>query len=300
MPILTSAEDASVNFLFPAEKGIFEARYVRRENRYLAIYLSTQSGCKQACRFCHLTATGQTDVVDATCMDILVQAFQVFEHYDKLCTAPAEIAHFNFMARGEPLESKAIRVDNRELFGQLAESALSRGLRPKFLISTILPATLEKPLEDIFPVITPEIYYSLYSTDPEFRKRWLPKALPVEQALQVLKSWQRNTGKIPKIHYALIEGENDSKADTDLICDAIQDAGLIVNFNLVRYNPYSPKHGTEPKPSVLRERMHQLKERFPQARVKLIDRVGFDVKASCGMFVQQQDYYVPQEIFGAR
>lgn len=285
METLFSKEDASVNFITPAQVGVFEARYVRREDKYLAIYLSTQSGCRQACRFCHLTATGQTDLVDATSTDVVRQADQVFSHYDNLLSARAKIAHYNFMARGEPLESTAILLDNMELFSRLAERALKRGLRPKFLVSTILPNSLTTPLEDVFPLYHPEIYYSIYSTDPEFRKRWLPKAMPVERALQMLQSWQRNTGKIPKIHYALIEGENDSKADTDLICDAIEDANLICNFNLVRYNPYSGRHGKEPAIEVVRERMHQLKERFPMSRVKMIDRVGFDVKASCGMFI---------------
>ena len=287
METLVSKEDASVNFITPAQVGVFEARYVRREDKYLAIYLSVQSGCAQACRFCHLTATGQTRLVDATTTDILRQAEQVFDHYDTL-GKPAQIAHFNFMARGEPLHSATIILDNIELFSGLAKRALGRQLRPKFLVSTIMPNNLNQfstALEDIFPLYYPEIYYSIYSVDPEFRKRWLPKAMPVERALQMLQSWQRNTGKIPKIHYALIEGENDSKADTDLICDAIEDANLICNFNLVRYNPYSERHGKEPAIEIVRERMHQLKERFPMARVKLIDRVGFDVKASCGMFI---------------
>lgn len=285
METLFSKEDASVNFITPAQVGVFEARYVRREDKYLAIYLSTQSGCVQACRFCHLTATGQTDLVDASIEEVLEQAKQVFSHYDSLLSARAKIAHYNFMARGEPLESKTILEHNTPLFSVLAGQALMRKLRPKFLVSTILPSSLTTPLEDVFPLYHPEIYYSIYSTDPEFRKRWLPKAMPVERALQMLQSWQRNTGKIPKIHYALIEGENDSKADTDLICDAIEDANLICNFNLVRYNPYSERHGKEPAIEVVRERMHQLKERFPKARVKMIDRVGFDVKASCGMFI---------------
>ena len=287
MSTLVSKEDASVNFILPASVGMFEARYVRREDRYLAVYLSIQSGCKQACRFCHLTATGQTELVDATVQVVLSQAREVFYHYDALDSPHAKVCHYNFMARGEPLASAVILRQNRSLFSQLAEVALTRELRPKFLVSTILPADLENSLEDIFPLYHPEIYYSMYSTDPEFRKRWLPKAMPVEPALQMLKSWQRNTGKIPKIHHALIAGENDSKADTDLICDAVEDVGLIANFNLVRYNPYSEKHGQEPSPEIIRERMHQLKERFPMSRIKMIDRVGFDVKASCGMFMEK-------------
>ena len=39
---------------------------------------------------------------------------------------------------------------------------------------------------------------------PPFRRRWLPKALPAEEALDRLASWQRSTYKLFKIHYAFI------------------------------------------------------------------------------------------------
>lgn len=73
--ILHSQEDASVNFIWRGEyPGMLEARYVRRSPEYFVCYLSSQSGCKQACRFCHLTATKQTSLIDVPIADILNQA----------------------------------------------------------------------------------------------------------------------------------------------------------------------------------------------------------------------------------
>src|SRR3990167_5245938 len=103
--VLKSKEDASVNFVFEKEPArILEARYVRRARDYFACYLSSQSGCAKNCRMCHLTATGQNKADNALLEDFMAQADAVLEHYDKECP-PAEIVHYNFMARGEAFDN---------------------------------------------------------------------------------------------------------------------------------------------------------------------------------------------------
>src|SRR2546421_8024445 len=73
-----------------------------------------------------------------------------------------------------------------------------------------------------------------------FRRRWLPKALPADAALDRLASWQRNTHKIVTLHHAYIAGENDAEGDVHAICDAIEERRLMVHVNVVRYNPHDP------------------------------------------------------------
>lgn len=289
MRTLHSTQDASVNFIELADgPGFYEARYVRREDRYFIIYLSCQSGCDQACRMCHLTATGQTQLVNATVGQVIAQAQSVYDHYaDK---PPAELVHYNFMARGEPLNSDVILHHNAELFAGLRAMATDRNLESKILISSIFPKTLgEKRLEDIFIADHPEIYYSLYSMEPAFRRRWLGKALGAEQGLDLLASWQQHTGKTPKIHFAFIEGENDSEASMRLMADAILARGLRVSLNIVRYNPHSTQHGRESAESVIERNVQMLSEWINPVAVRIVPKVGFDVRASCGMFVSPGD-----------
>ena len=142
-----------------------------------------------------------------------------------------------------------------------------------------------KELHKIFRVIHPNIYYSIYSVDPKFRKKWLRNALPVEEALGMLQDWQDRSKKIVKLHWSFIKDENDSITDVVNLSNAVTKSGLRVDINLVRYNPYSEKYGSETDECIIYRNHSVLSSFFPESKIRIIDRVGFDVKASCGMFI---------------
>lgn len=276
MQILTSNIDRSVNFVEEQLIGFIESRYVRKVDDYFIAYLSSQTGCNRGCTFCHLTATNQTRSLDCTHEDFMEQARTVFEHYTK--DKPARYMHYNFMARGEALANRNLMDHSAELLMDLGQLALDHGVKPKFNISTIMPVTMKRRLIDIFPIVTPTIYYSMYSADDAWRKRWMPAAMPVDDAIHQLREYQNVSKKIIKIHGAFIRGENDSEAAVSDMIDKILD--LNAEFNIVRYNPHSPDQGDE-SPRIA-EILAQLQECMP---AKIIPRVGPDVQASCGMFI---------------
>jgi 23S rRNA (adenine2503-C2)-methyltransferase len=281
--------DQSVNFehRFEDHPGMLEARYVRRVDEYFIVYLSSQTGCNQACRMCWLTATGQNKLRDTTIEEFWQQADEVLRYYaDK---HPAKMVHFNFMARGEPLANKIFLSNADEILRGLKKRAARYGLESKFLISTIMPEEFSRrSLESVFtdPTVYPEIYYSVYSLSDRFRRRWLPKAGSPRDAFSILKDWQLHTGKVPKIHYAFIEHENDNLADVKAILDVIDGYQLEVNWNIVRYNPPEGHYSREPVEGHIDYLHRYIKRRLPNARVKLIPRVGTDVQASCGTFLK--------------
>lgn len=282
--------DVSVNWDRPANVGRLEARYVRRCPDYFVVYLSSQTGCAQGCRMCHLTATGQTRLRDVTFGEMLQQADVVLNHY-RSETEPARGVHFNFMARGEPLANRELVAHADELLAALSGRAVALGLRPHHLISTIYPRELgDRSLESMFVVHLPDIYYSIYSMNERFRRRWLPRALPAPAALDRLTSWQRSTHKVIALHHAYIAGENDSEDDVHAICDALEERRLLVDINIVRYNSPDPaRHGVESPDEIIERNAALYRSRLPTARVTVIPRVGFDVAASCGMFLSSEE-----------
>lgn len=275
---INSQLDASVNFVEQQLTGFIESRYVRRQENYFIAYLSSQTGCNRGCQMCHLTATKQTQFTNLDLLDFVSQFETVLAHYEK--HTPAKTVHLNFMARGEPLANPTVLNTGSELLWKLGNIALERGLRPKFNISTIMPVTLKKSLCDVFPIIWPTVYYSIYSVNSSFRNKWLPAAMAVERALDNLREYQQISKKIVKFHCAFIQDENDSEQDVERMLRLIQSYGFHSEFNIVRYNPYSDLQGQES--SRVSDIADQIQHYMP---CKIIPRVGVDCKASCGQFV---------------
>lgn len=282
-----SNQDESVNFIWEDNNGGFlEARYVRRASDHYIVYLSSQGGCAKACKMCHLTQTGQFNGDWATKKDYLNQAKEVLE-YAKTQPA-AKYIHYNFMARGDALANPHLLEEGSEILEELYELARSYGVHSKMKISTIFPEEmLNKDLSQVFsgPVL-PDIYYSIYSTSNDFRKKWLPKAIPVMDAVKKLKSWQDMTNKVPYIHHALINEENDSVMDAENVVNSL--GGLKFNFNSVAYNSANSRTGEESTQERQEKYLQIIASSPGLVRAQKISRVGFDVKASCGMFINGQ------------
>jgi 23S rRNA (adenine2503-C2)-methyltransferase len=282
---LVSQLDHSVNFVTPSrDGGFYESRFVYRGTDYFICYLSSHSGCALGCQMCHLTQTQQTMMRPATTTDYILQADKVLghalEHFPNIRRVT-----FSFMARGEPLANPTILNDSTTLFTELADLA-REALGPvlvNFSVSTVMPNRVD--LCQVFPVIHPRIYFSAYSADDQIRKQLVPNGIPFQEAADRVLEYTKATGKLAIVHGAFIKGVNDDIFAVEKIAQAFH-RGLI-GANIVRYNP--PDNTTE---ETSEERLHQIKRMYGEwlkGPVKLVERVGFDVKASCGMFVKKEN-----------
>lgn len=277
--LLKSEIDNSVNIVIPHRTGYFEARYVRRTDDYFIVYVSSQSGCKQACRFCYLTATDQTMDDMASLEDIEKQITSVLAYHDKQDIKPG-LVHFNFMARGEPLLNPVIQ-EFSELYGLIERETQKRGLQFKIKISTIFPSYLDMDI----PLLSKkevDLYYSLYSLNEFFRKRWIPKGMNPEKVGELLQKFPGNL----ILHNAYIKNENDAPEDIQSILQWLERYNLKANFNVVRYNPYSSSQGEESSEDIIHQRYQEMIQSPHILRGRIVPRVGFDVNASCGMFIK--------------
>jgi adenine C2-methylase RlmN of 23S rRNA A2503 and tRNA A37 len=135
----------------------------------------------------------------------------------------------------------------------------------------------------MFPLITPTIYYSIYSTNKDFRNKWLPGAMSVDKALELLAEYQGFSKKMIKFHGAFIKDQNDRDKDVESMMTMILKHGIRGEFNIVRYNPFSGEQGEE---SPYIDSIAGLISSYLPCKV--IPRVGEDVYASCGTFVGEE------------
>lgn len=280
---LDSALDKSVNFFVGTpDGGKIETRFVQRYADRFIVYISSMTGCDKACRFCHLTQNGETMATLLTREQMISQAETVLRESN---FEGAKLVHFNFMARGEPLSNPNV---DAELFKRLQDMASECGLQCRIKISTILPLDVVNGNgRNLWDETTPpiDIYYSLYSIDDGWRKRWIPKAKRPEDALKWLREFQQESGNRVILHWAMIDNENSNIDGAREAFNLVKSFGVKFDFNLVRYNPANDK-SKEASEADINQFMELASSAVPIGqRARMVNRVGFDVAASCGMFL---------------
>jgi adenine C2-methylase RlmN of 23S rRNA A2503 and tRNA A37 len=152
------------------------------------------------------------------------------------------------------------------------------------------------------------LYYSLYSLADDYRRRWMPSAMNPFTALDWIKQWAdhdriiaaKNNGidvsTLPTLtfHWPLIKGVNDDTKTIDDIAIALRDRQFSnARFHLIAYNPPPasttnpslPSPGTEANDEQYRYAFDTIAKCFVDpTKSKRIQRIGFDVHASCGTF----------------
>lgn len=295
LKVLTSKIDNTTNVIYPDGS---EFRCVEREDNTTA-YLSSHTGCSLGCRMCHLTATGDTKMIPLSSHDMFTRALTALMS-TKESTKPL---NFSFMAKGDALANKAIDGDLVRTL--LTEGDRQRRQHTKVVISTIFPtATVGWPIDeylfDHFGSFQPHIYWSLYSLDKEFREYWLPRSADPVVVAEGLARWQKRTCQEIVIHHALIDGRTDdgtrsvpsnfwAHQATD-IRQLLEAHNIHYRVNLVRYNPpentENAFYGKEPSERCYSDNhlaLYRLSKNCTSAKIQ--ERVGYDVKASCGMFL---------------
>lgn len=176
----------------------------------------------------------------------------VLRHYNQTKSKPAEQVNINFTTRGEPLANKFLVNEWNRLHDRLYWQANSCNLRAKMNISTVMPhAIARRDLCEVFDKRPANIYYSLYSIDPDFRSIWIPDAMDWNAALDKLHDYHefcRNEGRgSVTFRWAFIKGQKDQNEQADRVAEVLAKKDFSgAKFNIVPFDRYPRRSEEKP------------------------------------------------------
>jgi len=262
------SKDKTTKFLLELHDGErIETVLIPARGR-ITLCVSTQAGCKFACKFCASAIGGW--VRDLDCSEIITQVQSAEKEIQG-----QRISHIVFMGTGEPLDNyenvlKAIRVINSSKGMNIAARRIT--------VSTcgLIPEIMKLAKEGI----QFELAISLHGADNKTRNKLVPinKKYPIEELMAACREYIKLTKRQITFEYVLIKGVTCTKESADMLGKILK--GMLCKMNLIPYNaiegfsyePPSKDEAVDFKKQLLKKGIHST-IRKPR---------GQDVSAACG------------------
>lgn len=268
------AGDGSFKVLLESPRGLIETVIMRYEKR-TSVCVSSQVGCRLACRFCQTGRLGFVRHLSAG--EILAQIGLANQ---LLADEGRRVTHVVFMGMGEPLDNyDAAMGAVRRL-----TAPDSFGLRPLAVtVSTVgLPEGLRRMADDTRCGLA----ISLHAARDDLRAELMPiaRTVPLAALKAALLDWQAATRDRLTLEYLLIDGKNSSLRDAKDLVRFIH--GLRVRVNLIPFNPFPGLPYARPDEGTIRAFQSYLSDRSIAAPVRRSK--GLDISAACGQLAAKQ------------
>jgi len=266
------SSDGTKKYLFPVvcktpkgeEQSDVEAVMIPDGDRK-TLCVSSQAGCKMACRFCMTGRQGFHGNLSAA--DILNQFVSIEESQG--------LSNAVFMGMGEPLDN--YDAVSRAIDVLCADWGM--GWSPKRItVSTIgVIPVLRKLLEEK----RCHIAVSLHNPFPGEREEMMPvqKAYPIEKVVELLRRYDFSGQRRVSFEYTMFGGINDDKRHADALIRLLR--GLECRVNLIRFH----KIPDSPYESASDISMELFKNRIESNGIICTIRQsrGEDILAACGL-----------------
>ena len=286
------------------DKKIIEMSLLFNKEDKDVVCVPTHHFCNLGCKMCHLTNKGlNKSMIPIYCDDFLECLFQTLMKNGEKRTNKKKLL-ISFMGVGEPLLNLKLIEDiykNEQLIkDKVGYEAIG------YAVSTMMPNNNILKLRDLVCKLNIPLkaHFSLHTPIDSERQELIPSTkVSVSEALSYLvdyrKSLQSNaelmnkyiklhtTNDPTEIHYTLINGVNDGKAELDEVCKLLSQYKIPIKF--IRFNPINEleRSGNET------EWVQTISKAVPGLRIKTYSPPGREVGSSCGEFTK---HYYHEEI----
>lgn len=280
-PIMEAvSRDGTAKYLFRgAPRRDIEAVFIPDRER-ATLCISSQAGCKMACRFCMTGQGGWQGNLSAG--QIINQVLSVPQSED--------LTNIVFMGMGEPADNAEAVIRAVEIL--TADWGMAWSPR-RITVSSVgkMPG-----LEQILRRTDAHIAISIHTPDAAVRRDIMPVegAYPMAKILELLKEFDFSHQRRLSFEYTMFEGLNDSTAHAERLARTLR--GLDARVNLIRFHKTPGFEGAPSSQKAMEAFRDHLNHKGITATIRASR--GEDIMAACGMLagakkdkenVQQQD-----------
>ncbi|MCI8489211.1 MAG: 23S rRNA (adenine(2503)-C(2))-methyltransferase RlmN [Lachnospiraceae bacterium] len=265
--VQVSKEDGTRKYLFLLEDGnVIES--VRMRYKFgNSVCISSQAGCRMACRFC---ASGIGGLVRGlTPSEMLEQIYRIQEDIGE------RVSHVVVMGTGEPLDN----YENLLQFIALLcdDKGLNIGQRNLTVSTCGIVPNMRRLAEEKLQIT---LALSLHAPSQAKRKELMPVAgtYDMYEVLGACQYYFEQTGRRMTFEYSLLAGVNDGDEDAKALADLLK--GMNCHVNLIPVNPVTEHKFRGPEP----KRVLSFKNNLEKNGINVTIRreMGRDIDAACG------------------
>jgi len=259
------SSDGTKKYLFPAADNKFiETAFIPEESRN-TLCVSSQVGCKMACKFCMTGKQGfQTNL---TAAEILNQLRSIPES--------EQVSNIVFMGMGEPFDN----IDNVLKTLKILTADYGFAMSPKRInVSSI---GYLKGMKRFLNESDCHLAISLHNPFPDERIKAMPieKTNPITEVLKEIKAFDFGKQRRVSFEYIMFKGFNDSSKHVKELARILN--GINCRINLIRFHPVPEVELVGSDDETIFEFQNQLKAKGIVTTLRASR--GLDIAAACGL-----------------
>jgi len=262
-----SGLDGTRKYLFALPDGNMVESVLMKYKHGNSVCISSQAGCRMACRFCASAIGGLVRSLEPS--EMLEQIYRIGQDIKE------RISNVVVMGTGEPLDN----YDNLLRFLELLSDG--NGLNISQRNITVSTCGLVPQMRDLAErKLQITLALSLHAPSQEKRLAIMPVAAQYElsQVMDACDYYFAQTGRRMTFEYSLIRGVNDTDEDAQMLCALL--AGKNCHVNLIPVNPVKERDYVQPDYRTTIAFKNKLEKN--KINVTIRRELGRDIDGACG------------------
>lgn len=265
--VQVSRLDGTRKYLFALPDGNMIESVLMKYKHGNSVCISSQAGCRMACRFCASAIGGLLRSLEPS--EMLEQIYRIGQDIGE------RISHVVVMGMGEPLDN----LQNLIRFIELVSDADGPGISQRNItVSTCGLVPKMRELADHKLAVT--LALSLHAPTQEKRKMLMPVAqtYALSDVMEACDYYFAQTGRRITFEYSLIHGINDTPQDAIQLCALLGNKNCHVN--LIPVNPVKERDYQQPDENITFAFKNKLEKN--KINVTIRRELGRDIDGACG------------------